>query len=85
MECCGFGSKLIDRLIMNELILKVKKINVEFKFDNKNNELYFNVFDNEEYVIGISRKEFYINRINHYTLYLSNMESVLDFIKNNLK
>ena len=64
---------------------KVKSINIEFNFDNKNNELHFNVFDNEEYVIGIFNDGFFINRVDHYTLYLSNMKSVLDFIKNNLK
>ena len=85
MECCGLGSKVIDRLIMNELISKIKNINTEFDFDNKNNELHFNVFDNEEYVIGILSDGFFINRVDHYTLYLSNMKSVLDFIKNNLK
>ncbi len=85
MGSCGFGNKVIDRLIMNDLITKVKGINIEFNFDNKNNELHFNVFDNEEYVIGIFSDGFYINRVDHYTLYLSNMKSVLDFIKNNLK
>lgn len=85
MEYCNYGSKVIDRLIMNDLITEVKKINVEFNFDNKNNELHFKVFDNEEYVIGIFSDGFYINRVDHYTLYLSDMKSVLDFIKNNLK
>ena len=85
MDGCEFGNKVISRLIINDLITKVKGINVEFNFDNKNNELHFNVFDNEEYVIGILNDGFYINRIDHYTLYLSNMKSVLDFIKNNLK
>ena len=40
-------------------IAEVKKINVEFDFDNKNNELHFNVFDNEEYVIGIFSDGFF--------------------------
>lgn len=85
MDGCEFGNKVISRLIINDLITKVKSINVEFNFDNKNNELHFNVFDNEEYVIGIFNDGFFINRVDHYTLYLSNMKSVLDFIKNNLK
>ncbi len=85
MNGCEFGNKIINRLIINDLIAEVKKINVEFDFDNKNNELHFNVFDNEEYVIGIFSDGFFINRVDHYTLYLSNMKSVLDFIKNNLK
>ena len=66
MKSCRFGSKLIDKQIMNKLISKVKKINVEFDFDYENNELHFYVFDNEEYTIGILSDGFYINRINHY-------------------
>lgn len=85
MNGCEFGNKVINRLIINDLIAEVKSINIEFNFDNKNNELHFNVFDNEEYVIGIFSGGFFINRVDHYTLYLSNMKSVLDFIKNNLK
>lgn len=58
MKCCNFGNKVINRLIINDLITEVKKINVEFDFDNKNNELHFNVFDNEEYIIGILATDF---------------------------